>query len=147
MPSSTEQLEFYDLSHPWGFQSPNWPYFQDVKIERIHYNAKSGVLSQRITTTMHSTTHIDAPAHVVEGTPFIDEVSPTGSSAPMAIVMGGHVRVGLEDNLFVRRRELATNRQLVEKVVRLADELEREVATPDEARAMLGLKGSAAVAF
>ncbi len=74
MISSTKNLEFYDLSHPWGFQSPNWPYFQDVQIERIHYHAKSGVLTQRITTTMHSTTHIDAPAHVVQGTPFIDEV-------------------------------------------------------------------------
>ena len=67
-------LEFDNLSHRWGFQCPNWPYFQDVKIERIHYMAKSGVLSQRITTSMHSTTHIDAPAHVVQGTPFIDEV-------------------------------------------------------------------------
>nr|WP_082206101.1 cyclase family protein [Pannonibacter phragmitetus] len=67
-------LEFYNLSHRFGFQSPNWPYFEDVKIERIHYMAKSGVLSQRITTSMHNTTHIDAPAHVVEGTPFIDEV-------------------------------------------------------------------------
>ena len=45
-----------------------------VKIDRIHYHAKSGVLSQRITTSMHNTTHIDAPAHVVQGTPFIDEV-------------------------------------------------------------------------
>ncbi len=67
-------LEFYNLSHRFGYQSPNWPYFQDVKIERIHYMAKSGVLSQRITTSMHNTTHIDAPAHVVQGTPFIDEV-------------------------------------------------------------------------
>jgi kynurenine formamidase len=67
-------LKFYNLSHRWGFQCPNWPYFEDVKIERIHYMAKSGVLSQRITTSMHSTTHIDAPAHVVQGTPFIDEV-------------------------------------------------------------------------
>src|SRR5512146_800380 len=67
-------LEFYNLSHRSGFQSPNWPYFEDVKIERIHYHAKSGVLTQRITTTMHCTTHIDAPAHVVQGTPFIDEV-------------------------------------------------------------------------
>ena len=61
--------------------------------------------------------------------------------ASMAIIMGGHVRVGLEDNIFVRRRELATNPQLVEKVVRLANELEREIATPDEMREMLGLKG------
>jgi len=67
-------LEFYNLSHRFGFQNPNWPYFEDTKIERIHYMAKSGVLSQRITTTMHATTHIDAPAHVVQGTPFIDEV-------------------------------------------------------------------------
>src|SRR5262249_19642727 len=66
-------LEFYNLSHRFGYQSPNWPYFEDVKIERIHYMAKSGVLSQRITTSMHNTTHIDAPAHVVQGTPFIDE--------------------------------------------------------------------------
>jgi len=67
--------------------------------------------------------------------------------AAMAIIMGGHVRVGLEDNIFVRRRQLATNAQLVEKVVRLADELEREIATPDEARAMLGLKGLKAVDY
>ncbi|MEM8857614.1 MAG: cyclase family protein [Chloroflexota bacterium] len=72
---STENLQFYDLSHPWGFQAPNWPYFADVKIDRLHYMAKSGVLTQKITTTMHSTTHIDAPAHVVEGTKFIDEIS------------------------------------------------------------------------
>ena len=61
--------------------------------------------------------------------------------AAMSIVMGGHVRVGLEDNLFVRRRELARNHELVEKVVRLANELEREIATPDDMREMLGLKG------
>lgn len=62
--------------------------------------------------------------------------------AAMAIIMGGHVRVGLEDNVFKRRGELATNAELVERAVRLARELDREVATPDEARAMLNLKGS-----
>ena len=67
--------------------------------------------------------------------------------ATMGIMMGGHVRVGLEDNLFVRRRELATNAQLVEKVRRLADELERDIATPEEARQMLNLKGKEAVNF
>jgi kynurenine formamidase len=67
-------LQFYDLSHPWGHNAPLWPYFPDVKIERFHYHAKSGVLSQQITTFMHCTTHTDAPAHVIEGAPFIDEV-------------------------------------------------------------------------
>ena len=36
--------------------------------------AKSRVLTQKITTVMHSTTHVDVPAHVIENTPFIDEV-------------------------------------------------------------------------
>lgn len=74
MPPSTSDLQFYDLSHPWGAGAPLWPYFPDVKIERFHYHAKSGVLSQQITTFMHCTTHTDAPAHVIEGTPFMDEV-------------------------------------------------------------------------
>jgi kynurenine formamidase len=68
------RLEFYDLSHPWGHNTPCWPYFEDVKIERLHGMAKSRVLTQKITTVMHSGTHIDAPAHVVEGTPFLDEI-------------------------------------------------------------------------
>lgn len=67
-------LEFYDLSHPWGHGAPAWPYFEDVQIERLHGMAKSRVLTQKITTVMHSGTHIDAPAHVVEGTPFLDEI-------------------------------------------------------------------------
>jgi uncharacterized protein (DUF849 family) len=67
--------------------------------------------------------------------------------AAMAIMMGGHVRVGLEDNIFVRRRVLATNVDLVEKVKRIAAEFEREIAAPDEAREMLGLKGLDAVNF
>lgn len=60
--------------------------------------------------------------------------------AMLALAMGGHVRVGLEDNIYYRRGELATgNAQLVERVVRLAGELGREVATPAEARRILGL--------
>jgi len=67
-------LKFYDLSHPWGLGQPCWPYFKDVRIERLHGMSRSGVLTQEITTVMHSGTHIDAPAHVVPGTPFMDEV-------------------------------------------------------------------------
>lgn len=67
--------------------------------------------------------------------------------AAMGIIMGGHVRVGLEDNIFVRRRVLATNVDLVEKTKRIAAEFEREIATPDEAREILGLKGLDAVGY
>lgn len=56
-----------------------------------------------------------------------------------AVLMGGHVRVGLEDNLYYRKGELASNEMLVERVARLSRELGREVATPDQARALLNL--------
>jgi 3-keto-5-aminohexanoate cleavage enzyme len=55
------------------------------------------------------------------------------------ILAGGHVRTGLEDNLWFRRGEPATNGALVKRVVRLAHELDRPVALPDEARTILGL--------
>jgi 3-keto-5-aminohexanoate cleavage enzyme len=58
----------------------------------------------------------------------------------LAIVLGGHVRVGFEDNLFYRKGELASsNAQLVARIVRISAELNRPVAKPNEARALLGL--------
>ncbi|MEF8720096.1 MAG: 3-keto-5-aminohexanoate cleavage protein [Candidatus Accumulibacter necessarius] len=58
----------------------------------------------------------------------------------MAILLGGHVRVGFEDNIFFRKGELAvSNAQLVARIARISHEMERPVATPDEARAILGL--------
>jgi len=60
--------------------------------------------------------------------------------ATYAILMGGHVRVGFEDNVFYRKGELAkSNAQLVERVSRLAKELGRQVATPEQARKILGI--------
>jgi 3-keto-5-aminohexanoate cleavage enzyme len=61
----------------------------------------------------------------------------------MAMILGGCVRVGLEDNLYYRKGELAkSNAQLVARAVRIARELNKEPATPEEARAILGLKTS-----
>lgn len=57
-----------------------------------------------------------------------------------AMLWGGHVRVGLEDNLYYAKGEKATNEQLVARTVRIATELQLDIATPAEARAMLGLK-------
>jgi 3-keto-5-aminohexanoate cleavage enzyme len=58
----------------------------------------------------------------------------------MGMVMGGAVRVGLEDNIYYRKGEPAgSNAQLVERTVRIARELTLEPATPDEARALLGV--------
>lgn len=56
-----------------------------------------------------------------------------------AIAMGGHVRVGLEDNLYYSKGRLARNEELVARVARIAQEAGRPVATPNEAREILGL--------
>ena len=61
--------------------------------------------------------------------------------AAAAIAMGGNVRVGFEDNIYLSKgAKASSNGELVAKVVRIAKELGREIATSDEARAILGLK-------
>lgn len=61
--------------------------------------------------------------------------------ATAAILEGGHVRVGFEDNIYYRKGELATsNAQLVERVVRLSSELGRPVAALDQAKQLLGIR-------
>lgn len=61
--------------------------------------------------------------------------------AMAAIIDGGHVRVGFEDNVYLSKGVLAkSNGELVEKVVRMAREMGREIATPEDARRILGLK-------
>lgn len=68
--------------------------------------------------------------------------------ATMAATMGGHVRVGLEDNLYISKGVLAqSNAQQVTLIREIVERLGREVASPDEARQMLHLKGRDAVAF
>jgi 3-keto-5-aminohexanoate cleavage enzyme len=85
---------------------------------------------------------------------FLSESIPVGSHwgvaghgsaglqmSALAMVMGGHARAGFEDSPYYRPGELAaSNAQLIERLVRLAHELGREVATPGEAREMLGLR-------
>ena len=74
-----------------------------------------------------------------------------GSQIPFATTasqMGGNVRVGLEDSLLISRGELAENNaQQVSKIRRIVEELGNEVATPDEAREILALKGGDKVNF
>lgn len=58
----------------------------------------------------------------------------------MALALGGHVRVGFEDNIFFRKGELArSNAQLVARIATIARQMDRPPATPDEARRLLGL--------
>jgi uncharacterized protein (DUF849 family) len=66
----------------------------------------------------------------------------------MGAIMGGNVRVGLEDNIYLGKGQLAkSNAELVARTVRILNELSLEIATPDEARSMLALKGIHNVGF
>jgi 3-keto-5-aminohexanoate cleavage enzyme len=105
------------------------PYFQLVM----------GVLGQ-IPATVDNLVHM--ARCIPEGSPWsvcavgLDEFR----MATMAILTGAHVRVGFEDNIYISKGVKAkSNAELVEKVVRLARELDREIATPDEARKILNL--------
>lgn len=70
------------------------------------------------------------------------------SLATTASQMGGNLRVGLEDSLFISRGQLATsNAQQVKKIRRIVEDLGSQIATPDEAREILDLKGGDRVAF
>jgi uncharacterized protein (DUF849 family) len=66
----------------------------------------------------------------------------------ISMIMGGHARVGMEDNLYLSKGVLAkSNAEQVEKIIRIARELGNEPATPDETREILGLKGLDRVNF
>lgn len=70
----------------------------------------------------------------------VSGIGPAQLPAAMnSLLLGGHVRVGLEDNLYYRPGELATNVQLTERIVRLVREMGYEPATPAEAREIMGL--------
>jgi 3-keto-5-aminohexanoate cleavage enzyme len=88
----------------------------------------------------------------VKNLQFLSESVPAGSTwciagigkseillSAAAITMGGHVRVGIEDNLSLPDGTPASNPLLVEKIVRIAKEIGRDIATPDEARSILSL--------
>jgi 3-keto-5-aminohexanoate cleavage enzyme len=111
---------------------------QDLASEPLHFNFVLGLLGAQ-----------PAMAKILL---HLTELIPTNATwtvsgigrhqlpmAVLALVMGGHVRVGLEDNLHYRPGELASNEQLVARVVRLARELGRDVASPAETRRILGL--------
>ncbi|MBZ2174576.1 3-keto-5-aminohexanoate cleavage protein [Schnuerera sp. xch1] len=84
--------------------------------------------------------------HMVESLPEGSTFTVSGiglsqvSMLTMSILLGGHTRTGLEDTILYDKGILATNQMLVERVVRIAKELGREIATPDEARSILGIK-------
>ncbi len=130
---------------------PEIEVFEPGMINNALFLVKKGILS----SPLHFDFVLGATGSMpgsIKNLLFLSESIPVGSTwtvagigkheiplATAAILMGGHVRVGLEDNLYLPDGSLASNPALVETIVRIAKEVGRPIASPDEARQILGL--------
>lgn len=133
---------------------PELEIFEPGFINTARYLARKGELKPPLHFNMLLGSLGSIPAEVRDLAYLVDSL-PAGSSwsatgigryqtriNAAAILMGGHVRVGIEDSIYYNypKKELATNEILVKRIVRLAQELERDIATPAEAREILGIR-------
>jgi uncharacterized protein (DUF849 family) len=96
--------------------------------------------------------HMKRTADRLLGTDYVWSILGAGrhqfNLVTMGAIMGGNTRVGLEDNIFLGKGQLAeTNADLVARIRRILEELSLEIATPDDARELLKLKGPENVGF
>jgi uncharacterized protein (DUF849 family) len=147
--NTTPELECYDVGHLY-----NAKHMLDRGLVEppIHLQFVLGIHGG-IGSDPGNLTHMYHIAEKLFDDQFSFSVIGAGKSeftrAIQSIEMGGHARVGLEDNLYLGPGQLAeSNADLVKKVVRLTDELTgRDIATPEETREFLDLKGKAKTAF
>jgi len=146
---TTPELECYDVGHLY-----NAKHFVDRGILEtpLHLQFVMGIHGG-IGADAENLDHMVRTAEKLFGDGFSFSVIGAGRMqfplGSQAVSVGGHARVGLEDNLYLRKGELAeSNAALVEKMVDLTGELTgREIASPDDVREFLGLKGAAKTAF
>ncbi|WP_420413102.1 3-keto-5-aminohexanoate cleavage protein [Roseibium sp.] len=142
------EFECYDVSHLYMLR-----HFADRGLVKPPFFIQFvfGVLGG-IGADPENLQHMKRIADKLFGSQYLFSVLAAGRQqipfASMAASMGGHVRVGLEDNLFIAKRQLAkSNAEQVAKIRSIVEEIGRTAATPDEARTTLGLKGIAETAF
>ena len=137
------ELEIYDVGHLYNL---DFIVNEGLLSPPLHMQFVMGVLGG-IRGTPEDLTYLVTKAQALFGKEnFTWSVIGVGAAeinlSTMAIHMGGHVRVGLEDNIYLRKGVLAkSNAELVEHVVQLAGMLGREVAAPADCRRILKLKG------
>ena len=131
------ELEVYDLSH-----IDNMLRLRDrgVLTGQLHFSLVMGIDGGIPASPKNLMTLVDA---LPEGSSW--QVVTIGKHqvplSMMALAMGGNIRVGFEDNVYISQGVLAvSNAQFVEKAVRIARELGREIATPEEARQIMGMQ-------
>jgi 3-keto-5-aminohexanoate cleavage enzyme len=131
---------------------PELEVFHHGQFGEMEHLIDEGLLEEPYWCTLILGMQTGAPAHPRNLINYADNL-PDGSEwqclaigrhqlplTTMAMTLGAHVRVGMEDNVYFRRGEPAeSNAQLVRRTVRIADELERPIASPDRAREIMGL--------
>ncbi len=143
------ELEIYDTSHLYNASYLIRKGFLKFP---LHMQFVLGVMGG-IQATVYDLVNLKNTADRLFGDNYTWSVIGTGwpdefRMGAVALTMGGHIRVGLEDNLLISRGELAkSNAQLVDRMRRICEELGREIAGPKEARGILGLKGLENVSF
>ena len=142
------EFECYDVGHLY-----NLAHFLDRGLVRppVFVQTIFGILGG-IGTDPEDLLHMKRTADRLLGNDYIWSILGAGrhqfNLITMGAIMGGNVRTGMEDNIYLGKGELARcNADLVAKTVRILRELSLEPATPAEARTMLGLKGVENVAF
>jgi len=136
------ELECYDMAHLY-----NVAFMADKGyIEKPFFlQFIMGILGA-IQVSVENLVHMKNTADKLFGEDYLWSVLPVGrhqfSIGTLAAVMGGNVRVGMEDNLYLGKGVMVkSNEESVLKIRRIMEELGLDLATPDEARKMLGLKG------
>lgn len=142
------EFECYDVGHLY-----NLAHFADRGLVKPPFFVQSifGILGG-IGAHPENLMHMKATADRLFGDDYYLSVLAAGRHqfrfVTMSAILGGNVRVGLEDNLYLGKGRLATsNADQVAKIRRILEELSIEIATPDEVRQMLGTKGANATAF
>jgi len=142
------EFECYDVGH---IQTLAFYLREGIIKNPVFVQFVLGVLGG-IDASPQSLMHMKATADRLLGDGFRFSVLAAGRQqmplATVGAILGGNVRVGLEDSLLIAKNELAaSNAEQVRKIRRIVEELGYEIATPAEAREMLQLKGSDKVAF
>jgi uncharacterized protein (DUF849 family) len=142
------EFECYDVGHLY-----NLAYFVDEGLVKPPFFVQTifGILGG-IGTDVEDLLHMKRTADRLFGDAYQWSILGAGrhqiNLVTMGAIMGGNVRVGLEDNVYLGKGELAkSNAELVAKTARILNELSLEIATPDEAREILQLKGVHNVGF
>ena len=142
------EFECYDIGHLY-----NLAHFADRQLAKPPFFVQGvfGILGG-MGADPENLMHLKATADRLFGNDYYLSVLAAGrhqmAFTTLSAIMGGSVRVGLEDSLYLERGKLAvSNAEQVSKIRRILEELSLQIATPDEARAMLQTKGRDNVAF